>query len=116
MDSELRQQNTNSQGACEGFLRCSLGSWGRGLVRMKLGTEGGGPGPGSWGQKPSGVSEWAGGRAERGLEFICRMWDAPGRFSRGCIVTLAVGGGEQGGYQVELRLGRGLLGGSLRWG
>ena len=34
---------------------------------MKLGTEGGGPGPGSWGQKPSGVPEWAGGRAERGL-------------------------------------------------
>lgn len=67
MDSELRQQSTNSQGIWEGFLRCSLGSWGRGLVRMKLGTEGGGPGPGSWGRKPSGVSVWAGGRAERGL-------------------------------------------------
>lgn len=69
-----RQQRTNCQGTWEGFLRCSLGSWGRRLVRM--GAEGGGPGPGSWGQKPSGVLEWAGsewetpgegGRAEHGL-------------------------------------------------
>ena len=73
MDSELRQQNTNSQGVCEGFLRCSLGSWRRGLVRMKLGTEGGGPGPGSWGQKPSGVSEWAGLSVDSSISVGCGM-------------------------------------------
>ena len=30
--------------------------------------------------------------------------------------SLAMGGGEQGGYQVELRPGQGLLGGFLGWG
>lgn len=36
--------------------------------------------------------------AEHGLwDLFCRMWDAREHFSRGCVVTLAVGGGEQRG-------------------
>lgn len=44
-----RQKDTNSRGIWEGFLRrwCSLGCWGSRLVRVKLGAEGGGKGPGS---------------------------------------------------------------------
>ena len=67
-----------------------------------------------------GGSKWdtprEGSRAEH------RLWN----LSVGCgmrldvsveaALSLAVGGGEQGGYQVELRPGRGLLGGFLRWG
>lgn len=128
MDSELKEfmvPGGRQQSTWEGFLQCSLGSWGRRLTSMKLGTEGGGPGPGSWGRKPSGVSEWDGSE-----------WDTPGEGGRaehklwnlsiGCgmrpdvsveaALSLAMGGGEQGGYQVELRPGQGLLGGFLRWG